>query len=81
MNYINFITESPGCAENIIQTFFYLDEDNRNTFNLFQLVRNPSKCNTSDDKSVRYSNSDEWPAHASVGMCIDYSLVNKFLRE
>ena len=55
VNYINFITETPGCAEDIIQTFFWLDEDNRNTFHLFQLVRNPGKCNSSDDKSVRYN--------------------------
>ena len=62
-------------------TFFWLDEDNRNTFHLFQLVRNPGKCNVSDDKSVRYNDSDEWPAHAPVGMWLDYGLVNEFLRE
>lgn len=81
VNYINFVTEVPGCAEDIMQTFFWLDEDNRNTFHLFQLVRNPSKCNASDDKSVRYNDNDEWPAHAPVGMWIDYGLVNEFLRE
>ena len=81
VNYINFIIEAPGCAEDIMQTFFWLDEDNRNTFHLFQLVRNPGKCNVSDDKSVRYNDSDEWPAHAPVGMWIDYGLVNEFLRE
>lgn len=61
--------------------FFWLDEDNRNTFHLFQLVRNPGKCNASDDKSICYNDSDEWPAHAPVGMWIDYGLVNEFLRE
>ena len=61
-----------------MQTFFWLDEDNRNTFHLFQLIRNPGKCNASDDKSVRYNDSDEWPAHAPVGMWIDYGLVNDF---
>ncbi len=81
VNYINFITEAPGCAEDIMQTFFWLDEDNRNTFHLFQLVCNPGKCNASDDKSVCYNDSDEWPAHAPVGMWIDYGLVNEFLRE
>ena len=65
----------------IMQTFFWLDEDNRNTFHLFQLVRNPGKCNASDDKSVCYNDSDEWPAHAPVGMWLDYGLVNEFLRE
>jgi ribosomal protein S18 acetylase RimI-like enzyme len=76
VNYINFITEAPGCAEDIMQTFFWLDEDNRNTFHLFQLVRNPSKCNASDDKSVRYNDGDEWPAHAPVGMWIDYGHID-----
>ena len=64
-----------------MQTFFWLDEDNHNTFHLFQLVRNPGKCNASDDESVRYNDSDEWPAQAPVGMWIDYGLVNEFLRE
>ena len=44
VNYINFIAEAPGCAEDIMQTFFWLDEDNRNAFHLFQLVRNPSNA-------------------------------------
>ena len=81
VNYINFIAEAPGCAEDIMQTFFWLDEDNRNAFHLFQLVRNPSKCNAPDDKAARYNDSDEWSAHAPVGMWIDYGLVNEFLRE
>lgn len=59
VNYINFITESLECAEDIMQTFLWLDEDNRNIFHLFQLVRIPGKCNASDDKSVRYNDSDE----------------------
>ena len=75
VNYINFITVTPGCAEDIMQTFFWLDEDNRNTFHLFQLVRNPGKYN-SDDNTVRYNDSDDWPAQ-----WIDYGLVNEFLRE
>ena len=45
------------------------------------ISRNPGKCNASDDKSVRYNDSDEWPAHSPVGMWIDYGLVNEFLRE
>ena len=64
-----------------MRTFFWLDEDSPGSIRLFQLVRNPGKCNASDDKSVRYNDSDEWPAHAPVGMWIDYGLVNEFLRE
>lgn len=81
VNYINFITGAPGCAEDIMQTFFWLDEDNRNMFHLFQLVHNPDKRITPDDKSIYYYASDECPVQAPVGMWIDYGLVNEFLRE
>ena len=77
----NFYTVQPGCAEDFMRTFFWLDEDSPGSIRLLQLVRNPGKCNVSDDKSVRYNDSDEWPAHAPVGMWIDYGLVNEFLRE
>lgn len=62
-------------------TFLWFDEDDRNTIYLFQLVRNPGKCNVSDDKSVRYYDNDDWLARAPVGMWIDYGLVNDFMRE
>ena len=81
VNYINFLIEAPGCAEDIMQTFFWLDKDNLNAFHLFQLVHNPGKCKVSDDKAFRYNDSDEWPSHAPGGMWIDYDLVNEFLRE
>ena len=80
VNYTNFITVTPGCAEDIMQMFFWLDEDNRNIFHLFQLVRFPDKYSF-DDVAVRYNDSDDWPAHTPVGMWIDYGLVNEFLRE
>lgn len=76
-----FHYRSPWLRRGYYADFFWLDEDNRNAFHLFQLVRNPGKCNASDDKSIRYNDSDEWPAHAPVGMWIDYGLVNEFLRE
>ena len=78
INYINFISETPGCAEDIMQTFFWLDEDNRGAINLFQLVRKPGKYNASDDRTVRYNDSDDWPAHAPVGMWLNYGIVNEF---
>lgn len=60
VNYIHFIgVTPPGCAEDIMLTFLWLDEDDRSTIHLFQLVRNPGKCNTSDDKSVRYYDNDD----------------------
>ena len=81
VNYINFIIEAPGCAEDIMQTFFWLDEDNRNTFHLFQLVRNPGKTGASDDTAVRYNDTDDWPAQPPVGIYFNYGLVDEFMRE
>ncbi len=42
---IHFIIVTPGCAEDIILTFLWLNEDDRSTIRLFQLVRNHGKCN------------------------------------
>ena len=81
INPINLVGTVPGCAEDIMQTFFWLDEDNRGMINLFQLVRNPRKTNASDDTAVRYNDSDEWPAHSPIGMYFDYGLVNDFMKE
>lgn len=57
VNHINIITEAPDCVQEIIQTFFWLAEDNLNTFHLFQLVRHSDKNNASDDNSVCYNDS------------------------
>ena len=81
VNYINFIIEAPGCAEDIMQTFFWLDEDNRNTFHLFQLVRNPGKERNGDDTIAKYNDSDEWPVSQPVGMYFQYGLVDEFMQE
>lgn len=81
VNPINFIGSVSCSAENIMLTFFWLDEDNRGAINLFQLVRNPCETNTSDDTSVRYYDNDNWPAHPPVGMWFGYGLINKFMRE
>ena len=37
----NFYTDAPGCAEDFMRTFFWLDEDSPGSIRLFQLVRNP----------------------------------------
>lgn len=64
-----------------MQTFFWLDEDNPGAINLFQLVRNPGKCNASDDTTVRYNDSDDWPAHPPVGLWFKYGVVDDFMLE
>ncbi len=77
----NFFVEPTGSAEDIMQTFFWLDESNRGAINLFQLTRNDGKTNSSDDTSVRYNDNDNWPAKAPVGMYFKYGLVNDFMQE
>lgn len=81
VNVMNFTGSTPGCAEDIIFTFFWMDKDNRGTINLFQLVRNLGKTNASDDRAVRFNDNDDWPAHAPVGIYFDYGIVNDFMRE
>ena len=34
-----FVSTVPGNAKDIMQTFFWLDEDNRNAINFFTLIR------------------------------------------
>lgn len=81
VNVMNFTDSTPGCAEDIMFTFFWMDEENRGMINLFQLVRNPGKTNASDDRAVRYNDNDDWPAHAPVGIYFDYGIVNDFMIE
>lgn len=81
VNPLNFISEVSGSAEDIMQTFFWLDEDNPGAINLFQLVKNPGKCNASEDDAVHYNDSDDWPAHPPMGLWFNYGIVDDFMRE
>lgn len=81
VNRQNFYTEAPGCAEDFMRTFFWLDEDTPGAIRLFQLARNPGKTGASDDTAVRYNDTDDWPAHPPVGMYFQYGLVDDFMRE
>ena len=77
----NFYTLRPGCAEDFMRTFFWLDEDSPGSIRLFQLVRNPGKTGASDDTAVRYNDTDDWPAQPPVGIYFNYGLVDEFMRE
>ncbi len=76
VNSLNFYVEASGSAEDIIQTFFWIDELNPNTVNLFQMTENPELST-----EVEYKNSDNWTASAPVGIFLNYNLVNQFLTE
>lgn len=77
----NFYTIAPGSAEAFMRTFFWLDEDSPGSIRLFQLVRNPGKTNHSDDTSVRYNDTDDWPTKPPVGIYFNYGLVDDFMHE
>ena len=77
----NFYTICPGCAEDFMRTFFWLDEDHPGAIRLFQLVRNPGRVNESEDTAVRYNDNDDWPACPPVGIYFQYGLVDEFMRE
>ena len=62
----NFYTDAPGCAEDFMRTFFWLDEDSPGSIRLFQLVRNPVKERNGDDTTAKYNDSDEWPVSQPV---------------
>ena len=76
VNSLNFYVEVSGSAEDIMQTFFWMDELNPNTVNLFQMTENPELST-----EVEYKNSDVWAASAPVGIFLNYNLVNQFLAE
>jgi len=80
-NYLNFYTVSPGSAEDIMFTFFWLDEDHKNLFHLHQMEKATGKAKDSTDNTIRYNDNDNWPAHPPVGIWFDYGLLNDFLRE
>lgn len=77
----NFYTDAPGCAEDFMRTFFWLDEDSPGSIRLFQLVRNPVKERNGDDTIAKYNDSDEWPVSQPVGMYFQYGLVDEFMQE
>ena len=58
----NFYTLRPGCAEDFMRTFFWLDEDSPGSIRLFQLVRNPGNVLTLVSDTLRaiaeYSRND-----------------------
>ena len=69
-------------ASELMEILFWIDEFNPGMINLFQSETYPGeKSNSSDDTSIRYHNSDSWPAHPPVGMWFNYGILNDFLKE
>jgi transcriptional regulator with XRE-family HTH domain len=82
VNIHNFTSSGSGDATDIMENFFWLDEENRNIFHLVRFARFPKeKNNAVKDPVVYYHQTDDWPAESPVGMWMDYGLVNQFLKE
>lgn len=82
INSLNFVSEVPGSAEDIMQTFFWLDEDNRGAINLFSLIRSNKKEKATKKAVAQYDDNDDyWPDEPPVGLWFNYGLVDEFMRE
>ena len=82
INPLLFVSPVPGSAEDIMQTFFWLDEDNRNAINFFTLIRTNRRGNADIPPEASYDDVTEyWPDEPPVGMWFNYGLVDEFMRE
>lgn len=81
VNPLNFVSEVPGSAEDIMQTFFWLDEDNRDAINLFLLICKTKKKVSTPSTDLEYENNDNWDPNPSVGIWFNYGLVDEFMYE
>lgn len=81
VNLLNFVCEVPGSAEDIMQTFFWLDEDNRDAINLFHLICNQKKKVSTPSTDLEYEDNDNWDPNPSVGIWFNYGLVDEFMYE
>lgn len=81
VNYINFYSPCPGCAEDILQLFFWLDEERSGCIRLFQLVRNSDRCPSTSIAKAQYDDDLFWPQQPPVGMYFKYPIFDDFLQE
>lgn len=81
VNPINFVSPVSGSAEDIMQTFFWLDVDNPKALHFFPMVPSKKKYGTGKQIKAQYDDNDDMPAVAPVGMWFNYNLVNEFLKD
>lgn len=81
VNPINFITLVSGSAEDIMQTFFWLDVDNPDALHFFPMAPSGKKYGAGKEIKAEYDNNDDMPAIPPVGMWFHYNTVNEFMHE
>jgi transcriptional regulator with XRE-family HTH domain len=81
VNPINFVIDTAGTAEDIIQTLFWLEESSLGCIHLFKLARDPKRTKNSKDTAARYVEDENWPAQSPIGLWFSYGNVDVLLRE
>ena len=81
VNSLNFYSPLEGDAEDIMMTFFWMDEDTKCVIRLFELCRNPGPESDSQELKANYTDNLEWPANTPVGIYLDYPGLNEYLVE
>ncbi len=81
VNYINFIPPVSGAAEDIMQTFFWLDVENPGMLNFFPVTTAKKSSGTNNKIKAQYSDGMDMPSSNPVGLWFNYGLVNDFMYE
>jgi len=81
VNYINFIPPASGAAEDIMQTFFWLDVENPDMLNFFPVTPAKRSSGTTNGIKAQYDASADISSSHTVGLWFNYSLVNDFMYE
>ena len=80
-NYLNFYSPVPGSAEDIMQTLFWIDEENPNIINFIEMKPSNKKYNTGNEINCTYDDNDDMPSTTPVGLWFNYDMVTEFMRE
>lgn len=82
VNPRNFTGYEGDTAEDIMQTLFWIDEEYSGFVNITPLEKSSDSVSTSaGSETLKYNESDNWPAYSPMGLWFNDSLVNDFLRE
>ena len=82
VNILNFMDFGTGSIEDLMMMLFWMEEADPMLLNFFHLKRFPNeKCNSIEDTSVYYHDSDSWPAHEPTGLWFNNTLLCSFIEE
>ncbi len=76
----NFYEPTPGCAEDLLRTLFWMDDVSPGVICLFQMTPD-EKRRKSSDSSIYYRDDFDWPVKPPVGMYFHYSFLSDSIAE